>query len=109
MEFGPLLRETRHRCGLDQATLARRAGTTQTYVSRIERGSVSPSIATMRRLMHALGQELTIGVEPLRMGNASLEDLRADALLTPEQRVREAMELSSFLTDVAEKAQRDPH
>jgi transcriptional regulator with XRE-family HTH domain len=106
MEFGTLLRETRLRCGLDQATLARRANTTQTYVSRVERSSVSPSLSTMRRFMHAMGQQLTLTVQPLPVGNVRLDDLRADGQLTPQERVQETMELSEFLTGVAEKGRR---
>jgi transcriptional regulator with XRE-family HTH domain len=105
MDGGALLRKTRLRLGLDQADLARRAGTTQTYVSRIERGVVSPSVRTLRRLMNAMGADLRMEAEPLSPGNASARDLRADFLeLTPEQRVDEAMELSEFLTDLAATA-----
>jgi transcriptional regulator with XRE-family HTH domain len=88
---------------LGQAALARRAGTTQAYISRIERGDVSPSGATMLRLLHAMGLELT--TRPLLHGNVSVDDLRADFRdLTPAERVEQAMELSDFLADVAERA-----
>ncbi len=104
MDFGSLLREARRERGLDQAALARRAGTTQTYVSRIERGDVSPSANTMRRLMHAMGRDLALGTRPLSPGNVSIDDLRADLRdLTPAERVEQAMELSHFLTGVSER------
>ena len=107
MEFGPLLRSARRERGLDQAGLARRAGTTQTYVSRIERGDVSPSVRTMERLLHALGLELTLGARPLPAGNVSPDEVRADLReLTPAARVEQAMELSDFLAGVAEGAER---
>lgn len=106
MEYGTLLRDARRRRGLDQADLARRAGTTQTYISRVERGEVSPSARTMQRLMHAMGLELVLGTRPLSPGNVSLEDLRADATLTAAERVRQAMEISDFLAGVAESARR---
>ena len=102
---GKLLRDTRLQQGLGQAELARRAGTTQTYISRVERGAVSPALATLDRFLHAMGQRLSLGVEPLPHGNTSLADLRADLRdLTPEQRLEQAMELSTFLTDVAASA-----
>ena len=107
MEYGTLLRDARRECGLDQADLARRAGTTQTYISRIERGEVSPSARTMKRLLHAMGLELVLGTRPLSPGNVSLADLRADANRTPAERVREAMEISGFLSGVAESARSD--
>jgi transcriptional regulator with XRE-family HTH domain len=103
--FGTLLRDARRERGLDQAGLARRAGTTQTYVSRIERGDVSPTLDTMRRLLHAMGLELALEPRPVSRGNVSLDDLRADYRdLTPAERVRQAMELSDFLSGVAEGA-----
>src|SRR3954453_22456266 len=103
MGFGSLLRSARRQRGLDQAALARRAGTTQAYISRIERGDVSPSGATMLRLLHAMGLQLT--TRPLSHGNVSVDDLRADFReLTPAERVEQAMELSDFLADVAERA-----
>lgn len=107
MEYGTLLRDARRERGLDQADLARRAGTTQTYISRIERGDVSPSARTMRRLLHAIGLELVLGTRPLSPGNVSLEDLRADADSTPAERIRQAMEISDFLSGVAESARSD--
>lgn len=55
-----LLRSTRERLGLSQRTLALRAGTTQAAISRIERGLVSPTLATLRELMLAMGEELVL-------------------------------------------------
>ncbi len=52
-----LVRTTRERLGLSQRRLAIRAGTTQAAVSRIERGQVSPTFATLRGLMIAMGEE----------------------------------------------------
>src|SRR5271167_4409122 len=101
MDAGEILREARRERGLDQAQLARRAGTTQTYISRIERGSVSPTWRTLERLLHAMGRRLVVSTEPLPSGNASVEDLRADFReLTARQRVERTAELSAFLTDV---------
>jgi transcriptional regulator with XRE-family HTH domain len=101
MEFGAFLRDVRHRQGLDQSTLARRAGTTQTYISRIERGDVSPSARTVERVMHAMGLELVLDARPLSPGNVSADDLRADRGRSAAERVRQAMEISDFLSGVA--------
>ena len=105
MKAGQLLRDARVERGLDQAELARRAGTTQAYVSRIERGVVSPSLETLGRLLHAMGLRLRLDTEPLPHGNTQISDLRADLReLTPQERVEQAMELSTFATDLAESA-----
>ena len=102
-----LLKATRLERGLGQAELARRAGTTQNCISRIERGAVSPSLCTFERLMHAMGRRLVLDTEPLPIGNARASSLRADFRnRTAAERVREAMELSSFLTGVSAKAGR---
>jgi transcriptional regulator with XRE-family HTH domain len=102
---GELLKASRLERGLDQATLARRAGTTQNYVSRVERGVVSPSVRTLERLMHAMGYRLVLDSEPLPFGNATAEVLRSDFRdRTAHERVQEAMELSSFLTGVSAAA-----
>jgi transcriptional regulator with XRE-family HTH domain len=105
---GELLRATRQARGLDQAVLARRAGTTQTYLSRLERGEVSPSIRTLERLFHAMGCRLTTGVEPLAAGNSDVSELRRDwQELTAAERVERAMTLSEFLTGVAARREND--
>jgi transcriptional regulator with XRE-family HTH domain len=52
-----LIRSSRERLGISQRQLALRAGTTQAAISRIERGVVSPSFATLRELMLAMGEE----------------------------------------------------
>jgi transcriptional regulator with XRE-family HTH domain len=105
MDVGRLLRDTRLQHGLDQAQLAQRAGTTQTYISRVERGAVSPSTTTLARLFAAMGLRLSLTLEPLEHGNVSADRLRADwRERSAKERVDEAIELSEFLTGVAASA-----
>ncbi len=104
MSSGELLRDARRRHRIDQRSLARRAGTTQAQVSRIERGLASPSIATLQRLFAAMGERVVIGVEPLPSSNRSIGDLRADLQLSPGERVAQAAELSFALTSIATRA-----
>ena len=47
---------------LTQAEVARRLGTTQSAVARLEGGRVSPSFATLRRYAEATGTRLTVGL-----------------------------------------------
>lgn len=65
---GGLLREARTRHGVSQKSLAARASTTQSAISRIERDRVSPSVATLRELLYLLGEDLTIGAEERDFG-----------------------------------------
>ena len=47
---------------LTQAELARRLGTTQSAIARLEGGRVSPSFAALRRYAEATGTRLTVGL-----------------------------------------------
>jgi transcriptional regulator with XRE-family HTH domain len=64
MTPGDLIRTTRVRHGLSQARLARRAGTQQSAISRLEAGEVSPSVETLELLMRAMGEQLQIAAAP---------------------------------------------
>jgi len=107
---GFLLREARKRHGLDQAELARRVGTEQPAISRIERDVVSPSLATLNRLFEAMGETLTIAPVSLADpvpggGNQSIAELRADyRSLAPEERLAQAAHLSKVATELAAEA-----
>lgn len=61
-----------------------------------------PGLPTLERLFHAMGLRLRISVEPVPTGNAEPTELRRDFLSsTPEQRIEDAMTLSTFLTELA--------
>jgi transcriptional regulator with XRE-family HTH domain len=62
-EAGDLLREARVTYGISQGELATRAGTTQSAISRIEAGKVSPSFETARELLRLLGSDLVIDAQ----------------------------------------------
>ncbi len=108
---GPLVRETRRRHGIDQAELARRLGTSQAAISRVERDLVSPSLATLNRIMEAMGQTLLVSTTPLNQpapggGNVSILELRADyERLSPAERLDQAAELSAIATELATGAE----
>lgn len=57
MAPGFLIRQHREAQRLSQRALARRAGTTQAAVSRIERGLTAPTWETLRALLLAMGFE----------------------------------------------------
>ena len=48
---------------LTQAEVAKRLGTTQSAIARLEGGRVSPSIATLQRYAEATGAQLTVGLQ----------------------------------------------
>ncbi|HLW76341.1 MAG TPA: helix-turn-helix transcriptional regulator [Bryobacteraceae bacterium] len=56
--------DVRNRAGLTQAELARKMGTTQPVVARLESGRTRPSMRTLERLAKATGSRLLISFEP---------------------------------------------
>ena len=104
---GQFLRAARQRHGLDQAELARRAGTDQPAISRIERDVVSPSFETLNRLMEAMNEALMLSSldlsGPVPGGsNQPLSEVLADYReLSPEERLAQAAKLSEMATELA--------
>jgi transcriptional regulator with XRE-family HTH domain len=60
MDAGSIVRKTRERHGLSQTRLARRAGTSQSFVSRVEAGTISPTVETLERLLLVMGERLDV-------------------------------------------------
>ena len=56
--------DVRNRVGLTQQELARKMGTTQPVVARLESGRTRPSMRTLERLAEATGSRLLISFEP---------------------------------------------
>ena len=93
-----LLRQARTRAGLSQRALARRAGTSQSVIARIEAGLTSPTWDTLERLLEAADFEVRAEVEPrVVVGSHMLEDVPRILRMTPEQRLEEVKNLSEFL------------
>lgn len=59
-----ILLEARKEVGLTQAELAKRVGTSKSYISKLETGSVEPSVGFFYRIISALGLRVEI-VKPL--------------------------------------------
>ena len=61
----------RNRAGLTQTELARKMGTTQPVVARMEGGRVQPSLQTLQRLAKATHSRLLIRFEPRQAQRSS--------------------------------------
>lgn len=100
---GDQIRALRLRAGLTQAELARRVGTTQSAIARWERGAVSPSLRTGRRLAAACGHDLAFVTEGAAEPEAATLDdgqrarIEANLLLTPAQRLDRATRAANFV------------
>lgn len=83
-----MLRMARRRAGLTQGELARRARVPQPTVSRIERGRISPSLATLTPLIEGCGMQLEVLERPGSGIDRTLIHQRL--ALSPAERLRRA-------------------
>jgi transcriptional regulator with XRE-family HTH domain len=110
-EIGDALREARKQQGLSQRQLARRAGTSQDAISRIERGAEAPTLERFAQLMLVLGRRPVLDLEPLESPVDSSELAVAKAL-SPRERLREAISWNlavSRLVAAGERARLEGH
>jgi transcriptional regulator with XRE-family HTH domain len=82
-----LLKQARRAAGLTQAELARRLGTTQPEVARLESRRSNPRLDTIRRALEATGHRLEL--RTARVSSSVDESMLVDNLaLTPAERLR---------------------
>ena len=62
-KVGCAVQVARCQAGISQSELAKRTGINQADISRIERGSANPSMATLDRIAKALDAKLSITIE----------------------------------------------
>jgi transcriptional regulator with XRE-family HTH domain len=87
VDAGALIKSSRLKAGLTQTELAKRMGTTQSAIARLERPGSNPRLDTLRRAMLATGGDLA--VRSTRRKPGVDETLIAKQLrLSPEQRLR---------------------
>lgn len=55
-----ILLMARKKAGLTQSQVAERIGATKSYISRIERGLIVPTVASFYRIVSALGMQVEI-------------------------------------------------
>ncbi|MDI2099134.1 helix-turn-helix domain-containing protein [Ruicaihuangia caeni] len=63
-ELGRLIRELRKKRGLSLRELAGTSGVSVSFLSQVERGATSPSIASLMRIAQALGRTIGSLLEP---------------------------------------------
>lgn len=86
MDAADLIRSARLRHGISQQRLARRVGTQQSAISRVERGEVSPTTETLELLLNAMGERLELEGVPLERDYDPVHR-RAQAQRSPEERL----------------------
>ena len=76
--------------------LASRAGTTQSAISRIESGRLSPSIDTLWELLYLLGEDLELSAQE-RDSGIDITLNRANLAFTPAQRVQRGLAFADLV------------
>ena len=94
--LGELIREARRRAGLSQTALATEIGTTQSAVSRWERGHETPRADTLVDILRACGFEADVVARPSDTG-VDRAQIRGALRMTPEQRLRQVHNMSAFV------------
>src|SRR5215467_3415342 len=96
MSSGELIRQTRNRNGLSQRRLARRAGASQAWISRVERDEVSPSIESMERLLLVMGEKLRLGTDALPADEGDPDWRRAHRARSMTERLERSFDAARF-------------
>ena len=96
LDTADLLKEARRQAGLTQAALAERLGTTQSAVSRWERGREEPRLSTLAGVLDACGVRAQLSFEI--DDGVDRAQIRQRLAMTPAQRLAEVTNLSRLLT-----------
>lgn len=65
-----MLIEARVNAKFSQAQLAKRMGTSQSTIARLESGAAKPSLSTLERFAKATGTRLRVTLEPIKPAGA---------------------------------------
>ena len=91
-DLAGLVRLARRHAGLTQIELAERLGTTQSAVSRWERGGDEPRLSTFAEIVRACGLSASIVVDD----GVDLAQIRQHLLMTPAERLQSVANVSAL-------------
>lgn len=89
--LGEIVKAQRTRSGVSQRSLARRAGTTQASISRIEAGLEEPGYERFKAILESLGYLAEVQTRPIATHRAEPRRLLEERLRTPDERVAEGI------------------
>ena len=95
--IAPMIRQARQASGLSQAALAERLSTTQSAVSRWERGHDEPRLSTLDSILRACGRRLVLASEVITLGDVDRAQIRQQLAITPEERLASVANVSKFV------------
>jgi transcriptional regulator with XRE-family HTH domain len=103
-DVGRLVREARQRSGISQRSLARRAGTSQAAISRIERGLEQPTFERLEQILAGLGWRPALSLQPIAEHDEQPRRLLASAHDTPKEHLERGLSLSRFAASLDKAA-----
>jgi len=104
-DLGRLITDARRSAGLTQARLANAIGTSQSVISRWERGADAPRVDTLVRILQACGFEPDLVLR--RHDDVDRSQLATNLGLTPAGRLRQLEGMHEFVQS-ARRAKRVP-
>lgn len=97
LEPAGLVRRARRRAGLSQAELADRIGTTQSAISRWERGHEEPRLTRLAAILRACDLRATISFS--HDDGVDRAQIRQQLAMNPEQRLASVVNVSRFVSE----------
>jgi transcriptional regulator with XRE-family HTH domain len=88
VEADALIRHARGAAGLTQAELARRLGTSQPAIVKLERAGANPTVRTLDRVLRATGHHLELSA-PIWSSGVDESLIRKQLDLPPAERLRD--------------------
>jgi transcriptional regulator with XRE-family HTH domain len=95
-DLGDLVVRARSAARLTQTALADAIGTTQSVISRWERGADTPRVDTLVRILRACGYEPDLVLRP--SDSVDRAQIRASLAMTPAQRLASSVNVSRLRT-----------
>ena len=99
-QAGGTIRRARLRSGISQRELARRAGTSQAAISRIERGLEEPTLARVEQILAGLGWRPVVDLVPIANHDAEPRRLFEAARSDPETRLEGGLNWLEFASEL---------
>jgi uncharacterized protein len=93
---GEVIRDARRRSRLSQRELARRAGTSQAAISRMERGLEEPTLERLEQILAGLGWRPVIELAPIAVHDADPRRLYQAARRQPAERLESGFAMGRF-------------
>lgn len=100
MEADALIRAARAEANLTQAQLARRLGTSQPAIVKLERPGANPTVRTLDRVLRATGHQLELSA-PTWTPSVDESLIRQQLALAPAERLRQLERQSAQMRRLA--------